>query len=121
VTSTLTQVSTGTSVTIKVVTEYNSETPVPNVVHIVLTSSTPDFTVKLPQPRRGRFVFLCATESAALTLRTLLIGAGPFTLADTVSTFANTTFMVTGNVSLEVDPDTRRVVLVGVDYTATTL
>jgi hypothetical protein len=46
VTTTLTQVATGTSATIRVVTSYDSDTQVDNVVHVIIGSGIPDFTIK---------------------------------------------------------------------------
>jgi hypothetical protein len=116
VTTTLTHLATAASATITVVTEYNSSTVVDNRVHTIIGSALPEYTLKPAQPRTGRFAFLCPSEAAALSLRSLLTSMGSFTLSDSVSTFSDMTFLVTGTISLEVDPQTLRVVIVGVDF-----
>ena len=77
----------------------------------------PDFTVKPAQTRAGVYEFLCANEAAAIDLRDLLRTGGPFSLSDTGTAIANSTFMVTGRISLATDPTTQRVVLISVEYT----
>lgn len=116
-TTTLTQVPTGVSATIKVVTKFDYAIDVGTLVHRIIGSGIPDFTVKPAQTRAGTYEFLAENEAAAIALRDLLRTGGPFNLSDSGTAIANSTFMVTGRISLATDPTTQRVVLISVDFT----
>jgi hypothetical protein len=113
---TVTNVPTGEAKTIALVRSYRTAVQVPTVVHDVIGSGTPDFTVKPAGTRRGTFEFLALDEGEAIRLASFFESPGPFNLADTATVVANTTFMVTGEVSIEVDSQTWKRCLVNVDY-----
>jgi len=118
---TLTHIPSGQSVTVASVLGYTSTIDVPTVVHEIVGVADPDFTVVPGRPRTGTFDLLCLTEADAITLRTLLArNLGAFTLADTTTAMADTTFLVTGSVVFALDDETRLRVVVSCDYTETT-
>lgn len=118
---TLTHVPTGATQTIPLVLGYQSDRTVPTVVHSLIGIANPDFTVKPPGPRAGTFRMFCTSESTATTLATFLARTGPFTLTDTGTTLANTTFLVTGRITYELDEQTWLRCVVSVEYTETAL
>lgn len=120
-TTTLTHGASGQSVTVDRVLGYTSQVEVPTVVHPIVGIAFPDFTVSPARTRTGTFDLFCLNETDAATLRTLLTrNLGAFTLADSDTAMADTTFMVTGNVTFALDADTLRRVVVSVDYTEVT-
>lgn len=117
---TLTHVATGEVTTVTEVLGYYSSRDVPTVVHAIIGRGTPDFTVKPAGPRSGTYKLFCLNETVAVALCKTLTRAGQFVLADTATAIANTTFMVTGNLSLELDDQTRVRCIVSVEYTEVT-
>lgn len=115
----LTHTITAESVTVSMVIGYASDVDVPTVVHAVIGRGTPDFTLKPAGPRTGTYEMLCTNETAAINLRRLLKVPGALTLADTATSIADTTFMVTGPVGLALDPVTLRRCIVTAPYTET--
>jgi hypothetical protein len=118
-TTTLTHVPTAAALSINRVLGYEATTEVPTVVHQIVGVASPDFSVAPARPRTGTFEFLCLNETDAITLRGFLCQLGSFTLADTDTNMADTTFLVTGNVTFALDVDTRQRVVVSADYTET--
>jgi hypothetical protein len=120
-TTTITHAGSGQSLTVDRVLGYSSTVEVPTVVHAIVGVADPDFTVAPGRPRTGTYDLFCLSEADAITLRTLLTrNLGAFTLTDTDTAMADTTFLVTGNVVFTLDDDTRLRVIVSVDYTETT-
>ena len=117
---TLTHVATGETTTITDVLGYESSREVPTVVHTIIGRGNPDFTVKPAGPRSGTYRLFCLNETVAIALSKSLMRAGQFVLADTSTAIANTTFVVTGNIGLELDDQTRIRCIVAVDYTEVT-
>lgn len=114
---TLTHVGTGTAQTITLVLGYRSSRRVETVVHTIIGRSAPDFTLKPAGPRTGTFRLFALDETAAAALETLLRRPGTFTLADTATNIADTTFTPTGGIDVELDERTMKRVVVAVDYT----
>ena len=117
---TLTHVATGEVTTIREVLGYSATRDVPTVVHTIIGRGTPDFTVKATGPRSGTYRLFCLNETIALALEASLKRAGQFVLADTATAIANTTFVVSGKLAVELDDRTRVRCVVSVDYTAVT-
>lgn len=114
---TLTHVGSGTAATITSVLGYQSTRSIETVVHTIIGRTARDFTLKPVSPRSGTFRFYAADETVAGTLVGLLSRPGTFTLADTATAIADTTFTPTGTIGMELDEATSRVVVVSVDYT----
>ena len=117
---TITNVPTGQSRTVRQIRTYMGSSGVGTLTHVVIGSGVPDFTIKPAQTRTGQFDLLCNNETDAINLWHFLEFSGPFTLADTDSSIANTTFLVTGFITVEVDTQTFIRCLVRVDFTETT-
>lgn len=114
---TLTHVGTGSTATITLVLGYQSGRRVDTVAHPIIGRSAYDFTLKPAGPRTGTFRLFATDETAATALESLLRRPGSFTLADTATAIANTTFTPTGSIVVELDPVTMARVVVAVDYT----
>jgi hypothetical protein len=118
---TVTNVATGGSQTVVEVLGYSSTTPVEILEHVVIGTGVPVFTVKPARSRRGSFRFLCLTETTATTLYQFLkASAGPFTLADSATNLADTTFFITGSIGYDLDDQTRKRCIVSIEYTEAT-
>jgi hypothetical protein len=114
---TLTHVGTGDSASITLVLGYKAARRVDTVVHEIVGVAARDFTLKPAGPRTGTFRLFATDETAAADLVTLLCRPGTFSLADTETAMADTTFTPTGAVDFELDSQTLRRVVVSVDYT----
>lgn len=118
---TLTHVPTGDTQTISLVLGYQSDRSSTTVVHTIIGRPNPDFTIRPVGPRTGIYRLFCTSEATASTLAAFLARPGPFTLTDTATTLANTTFLVTGRIGYELDEQTFVRCIVTADYTEAAL
>lgn len=116
-TVTITHLSTGTARTVVQVLGYESTRAVDTIVHTVLGRGPADFTLKPAGPRTGTFELLTVDETDASALTQLLIRPGAFTLSDTDTNMADTTFTPTGPVTYRLDTQTYKRVIVSTAYT----
>lgn len=105
-----------TTITPQLVTGWESTNDTQNIVHDILSRSTPDITLRGSTTRSGTLVMLFLTEAACETARALHTGANVLTLASTQITAANFDYIVAGAVAAALDDETRRYWTLSVDY-----
>lgn len=105
-----------TTVTPLLVTGWETEAETRNVLHAVLSKSTPDVTLRGGYTRTGTLEMLFTDEADALTAALMHKAAAVFTIASTEITDANYSYVVSGNVKTALDEDTRAQWLVTVEY-----
>jgi hypothetical protein len=112
-----TTISSGaTTITPELVTGWESTNETYNIVHDILSRSTPDITLRGSTSRSGTLSMLFLTESACEDARALHAGANVLTLASTEITAANFDYIVAGAIATALEDDTRRYWTLSVDY-----
>lgn len=113
---TTTITSGATTITPQLVTGWESTNDTFNIVHDILSKSTPDITLRGSTTRSGTLTMLFLTETACETARALHVGANVLTLASTAITAANFDYIVSGAITATLEDDTRRYWTLSVDY-----
>ncbi len=103
-----TTISSGaTTITPELVTGWESSNDTYNIVHDILSRSTPDITLRGATTRSGTLTMLFLTEASCETARALHAGANVLTLASTEITAANFDYIVAGPVVTMLEDVTR--------------
>ena len=105
-----------TTITPELVTGWESTNDTFNIVHDILSRSTPDITLRGSTTRSGTLTMLFLTEASCETARALHLGANVLTLASTEITAANFDYVVAGAVAASLEDETRRYWTLSVDY-----
>lgn len=113
---TTTITSGATTITPELVTGWESTNDTFNIVHDILSKSTPDITLRGSTSRAGTLTMLFLTEGACETARALHAGANVLTLASTDITAANFSYVVAGTIATTLEDTTRRYWTLTVDY-----
>lgn len=113
---TTTITSGATTITPELITGWESKNDTFNIVHDILSKSTPDITLRGSTTRSGTLTMLFLTEAACETARALHVGANVLTLASTAIAAANFDYIVSGSVSATLEDNTRRYWTLSVDY-----
>jgi hypothetical protein len=112
-----TTISSGaTTITPELVTGWESSNETYNIVHDILSRSTPDITLRGSTTRSGTLTMLFLTEASCETARALHAGANVLTLASTEITAANFDYIVAGPVVTMLEDVTRSYWTLTVDY-----
>jgi len=112
-----TTISSGaTTITPELVTGWESSNETYNIVHDILSRSTPDITLRGSTTRSGTLTMLFLTEASCETARALHAGANVLTLASTEITAANFDYIVAGPVVTMLENVTRSYWTLTVDY-----
>lgn len=112
-------VASGDLVSVSRVMGWATTVDVATVVHPVIGSGIPDFTIAAPGPRTGTYRFLMLDEVSATTLAALLERPGAFAVTGADAAMALASFYVTGSIRYTLDDDTLVRVVVEADWTET--
>ena len=113
---TTTITSGATVITPELVTGWESNNDTFNIVHDILSRSTPDITLRGSTTRSGTLTMLFLTEASCETARALHAGANVLTLASTEITAANFDYIVAGAIATTLETTTRQLWTLTVDY-----
>lgn len=94
---------------------YKSSRAAGNLIHTIIGRADPDVTIKPAGLRTGTLQLFCLDLATALEVEAIHAGEGSLDLVDTDLPTLAMTYVVDGDIELELDPDTRRrwVVTVG--------
>jgi hypothetical protein len=95
---------------------YQSARQSRHVFNNVLGRGDPDVALMPASPRNGTLVFIYGTEAEALTCETLHSGIRVLTFADSDLPTAGMTYVVDGQISRRLDPNTLVLWSVSVDF-----
>lgn len=114
-------ISNGTTTVTPILIEgYESVRASRNITHSILSTNVPAFSLRPAALRTGKLKALVATRANAVTLETVLSGADLLTFADS-DIAVSMSFVVTGNITVSLDDNTRREWWVEFDYSEVTL
>lgn len=86
-------------------------------VHPLIGRPDPDVTVRPAALRSGTLRILCEDEAAAAAMEALHAAGAVLTIADDDVTAVSGAYIVSGLLSVELDPQTRRRWVVSADFT----
>lgn len=115
--TTVVHVASGESLDVLEVLGWADRVTVPTVVHRVIGSGTPDFTIVPAGPRAGTYRFLLWDGTTAAAVTAFLERPGAFAVTGADAAFADAAFYVTGDIVFTLDEDTLERVVVEVDWT----
>lgn len=95
---------------------YESTRPSRNVVHAILGTNVPAFTLREAGLRTGKLRALVLTRAVAVSLETMLSGDDLCTLTDADDSTLNMTFVCVGDIAVSLDDDTRSLWWVEFEY-----
>lgn len=105
-----------TTVTPTLVLGYKSIRRAKNLIHVIIGRPDPDVTLKPAGLRTGKLELFCLDLAAALAVEALHAGEGVCELEDTDLPALNMLYVASGEIELELDPETRARWVVRVDY-----
>ena len=113
----MTTISDGTTtLTPILVTGWETTRTAANVLHVVVGRADPDVTYRTATLRAGTLECLCATLELALQLEELAAQPKRLTLADPDHPSIGMAFVASGDIRVELDPDTREQATVAIDF-----
>ena len=105
-----------TTITPNLITGWESTQESQTVVHKVIGKSAPDITLKPASMRTGTLETVFLTANNANSARNFLSQAKKFILATDQTWLVEMHFVVTGNVTCSLEPNTQNVWLVKFDF-----
>ena len=87
-----------------------------NTLHRIIGQASPDVTLAEAGLRAGSLTFLCQTLADALAMESIHAALGVIRLIDTDLPGLNMTYVPSGDISLEIDDETRELWTVEVDF-----
>jgi len=104
------------SVSPTLVLGYRSTRPARNLVHSIIDRADPDVTLKPAGLRTGTMQLFHLTLATALACEALHALEGVCTLEDTDLPELDMSYIAAGDITLELDPDTRKRWVVSLEY-----
>lgn len=115
-----TTISDGTNtLTATVMDGYSATRQSRNVVHRILGSNAPAVSLREASLRSGKHRLMFTSQTVAEDAAAMLGAGVEITLADTDRSNVGMTFVVSGNLSIELDDETRDLWLVEFEYQET--